>query len=159
VNKMILDVGCGSSPKGHVNIDLFVEETPHRKKGIINSKLIPNFIKAHAQYLPIRDKSFDTVYSHHLIEHLYNPTKAILEMLRVTKNEVIIIIPHRYSRERGFKYKQCNMHKNFFSAVTTRKWLKSLNLIFEIEIIYNYIPHKFIPIIKIPNEIKIRICK
>lgn len=153
---MILDVGCGTSPKGHVNIDLFIKETLHRVNNKpINFKSIPNFIVADAHYLPFRDNIFETVCSHHVIEHLNNPTKAILEMLRVSISEVILVIPHRFVKKSLFRYKPCKMHKHLFNQTSITKWLKSLNLSFEIEVKYKALPHLFLPIIQLPQIIKI----
>lgn len=153
---MILDVGCGTSPKGHVNIDLCINEESHTfSRDKINPKRIPNFIKADAHYLPIKNNSFNTVCSHHLIEHLDNPTKAILEMLRVCSNEVILVIPHRFAKKSLFRYRPCIMHKHLFTQTSVTKWLRSLNLSFEIEVKYKELPHLFLPIIRLPHVIKV----
>jgi ubiquinone/menaquinone biosynthesis C-methylase UbiE len=72
---MILDVGCDSHPKGHVNIDV--------NRTITKQKHIPNFILADAQNLPFRDKCFSLIYSSHVIEHLPNPLQALREWKRV----------------------------------------------------------------------------
>jgi ubiquinone/menaquinone biosynthesis C-methylase UbiE len=97
---MILDVGCGADFKGDVNVDLYLEHTIHRPilhKGNLTAKEIPNLVKADAHYLPFTDDSFDLVYSHHLIEHLSNPILFIKECIRVSKREILIICPHRFS--------------------------------------------------------------
>jgi len=153
---MKLDVGCGTSPKGHVNIDLFIKETPQRVLNeAINPKSVPNFIIADAHYLPIKNNSFDTVCSHHVIEHLDNHTKAILEMIRVCSNEVILVIPHRFAKKSLFRYRPCITHKHLFNQTSITKWLRSLNLSFEIEVKYKALPHLFLPIIQLPHVIKI----
>jgi len=157
MKEMILDVGCGSSPKGHVNIDLFVGETPHQDAKPINPKLIPNFIKAHAEYLPIRKSSFDVVVCCHVLEHLDNPTKALLDMVRVAKEEVVFTVPHRFARRTWLRYRQHEMHKHFFSSVTTREWLWSLGLSFEDKPLYKYFPHSIFPLIRLPYEIEVKV--
>lgn len=156
---MILDVGCGSHPRGHVNIDLFVGRTPHQNAKPINPKLIPNFIKADAECLPIKENSFETVICHHVLEHLDNPTKALLDMLRVVTKEVIFTVPHRYARKSFFKYSQSKYHKHFFSSAMTREWLWGLGLSFEDKPLYKYFPHSIFPLIRLPNEIEIKVRK
>jgi ubiquinone/menaquinone biosynthesis C-methylase UbiE len=40
--------------------------------------------------LPFKDKEFDFAYSHHVFEHLEDPTTACEEMMRIAKSGVII---------------------------------------------------------------------
>jgi SAM-dependent methyltransferase len=70
-----LDVGCGSHPKGHVNIDV--------NRTITKQKRVPTFILADAQNLPFRDSCFSLIYACHVIEHLPNPLQALREWKRV----------------------------------------------------------------------------
>ncbi len=100
---IILDVGCGSSPKGGVNLDLhppYARESNkgglildigcgHNSKGDVNIDLYPfdrtqcayswnpqevkNFILADGGQAPFRDKMYDKVYSTHVIEHVEVP--------------------------------------------------------------------------------------
>jgi len=44
--------------------------------------------------LPFSDKSCDFVISSHVIEHFYNPIKALLEWNRVASKYIFIICPH-----------------------------------------------------------------
>ena len=48
----VLDVGCGETPKGDVNVDIYPIKCPGN-----------NFLIAMADYLPFKDKSFNTVRS------------------------------------------------------------------------------------------------
>jgi len=121
----MLDVGCGVRPKGDVNIDLFPGLTVHRGcKARIEPGKIRNFIRADALHLPVRSKSFQIVYSNHVVEHVKDPVEFIREHLRVAKRKVIIITPHRYSRPK-FLHRQLEAHKNFFSAKWFKKTLKN----------------------------------
>jgi SAM-dependent methyltransferase len=61
----------------------------------LNPNLIPNFVVAHAEFLPFKDEIFETVFSSHTIEHVKNPQKMLQELLRVTKHQVIVRCPHR----------------------------------------------------------------
>jgi len=46
--------------------------------------------------LPFPDKSYDFIISSHVIEHFYDPIKALLEWKRVAKKYIFIICPHSY---------------------------------------------------------------
>lgn len=90
---MMLDVGCGSSPKGDVNMDLFYTRSPHTSK-IIEPKEIKNFVIADAHRIPFRNKVFDCVYCSHVLEHLIIPTLCLNEIKRIMKIMVIFKIPN-----------------------------------------------------------------
>lgn len=84
-------MGCGGSPIGDVNVDLLVpgshlkwDQNPHGFR---------NFVRAAAEFLPFRDNSFDLVFSSHLLEHLEDPKAAVKEFLRVSRNQVQVILP------------------------------------------------------------------
>jgi ubiquinone/menaquinone biosynthesis C-methylase UbiE len=68
---VILDVGCGNVPNGHVNLDLF-----YYGKG-------NNFVVGEAHHLPFKDHTFIKVYSKHCLEHLENPLAFFKEAKRV----------------------------------------------------------------------------
>lgn len=99
--KMILDVGCGSVPRGTVNLDIAMGETPHLGDLYgINNKIMPrsitNFVCGDAHYLPFKDSVFSKVICHHTLEHLDNPTLALKEMARVTNGEIEVIVPWQF---------------------------------------------------------------
>ncbi len=53
--------------------------------------------------LPFEDKSFDFVISSHVIEHFWDPLKALKEWKRVARKYIFLIVPHRdrtFDRER-----------------------------------------------------------
>ena len=95
---MILDDGCGTRPRGAVNLDLSIKKTIHRRGRTLNTKNIPNFILGDALHLPFRDKSFDKAISSHTIEHTSNPFLFIREMKRVAR-EIEVIAPLGYCNE------------------------------------------------------------
>jgi len=155
-----LDVGCGNRPTGDVNIDLFFgQETLHldslKPRKIKRAKKNP--IKCDAHFLPLRNRSFDTVYSSHLLEHVKNPSKVLIEMLRVTKHKVIFVVPHRFFRyqKRALKRKT---HKNIFTSTSIKKWLKPLKK-YHIQVKYYPFPNKIIRLFFLPSEIKVEIWK
>jgi SAM-dependent methyltransferase len=93
-------VGCGSRPTGDVNVDCFIrgwnsQEGDQKQGEFLNPRLISNFIVAHAENLPFKDKCFEVVFSSHTIEHVKNPKKMLRELLRVSNCKVIVRCPHR----------------------------------------------------------------
>jgi ubiquinone/menaquinone biosynthesis C-methylase UbiE len=96
--KSVLDVGCGlgldyemyKSNNSNINycgIDAckgFIEE---------NKKNYPeaDFRLSRAQELPFEDNSFDLVTCRGVLEHLDEPYKAISEIARVSKHDVVLI--------------------------------------------------------------------
>ena len=94
-----LDVGCGSRPKGDVNVDFFKhgwnrQEADQDKGEYVNPHSIPNFVVASAEALPFRSGVFDVAYSSHTIEHVYNLFKMLSELVRVSKRKVVVKCPH-----------------------------------------------------------------
>ena len=90
---IILDVGCGDMPKGDVNIDLF----PHVKA--LGREGIPTTadIFCDGRRLPFRDGTFEKVLCHHVIEHTTDPFGVLVELVRVSSQDIEIRTPHRYS--------------------------------------------------------------
>jgi ubiquinone/menaquinone biosynthesis C-methylase UbiE len=78
---MILDVGCGNAKRGSIGVDT-------RKTEAID-------VVADAHYLPFKNGSFWLVVSSHVLEHLGDPEKALLEWLRVARNRVVVTLPWR----------------------------------------------------------------
>jgi len=79
-----LNVGCGSDPWGDVRVDVAFE--------FIAGPCNPNVL-ADAHFLPFKDNSFDIVKCSHVLEHLKNPFRALDEMVRVARNEIILRFP------------------------------------------------------------------
>lgn len=71
---MKLNLGCGSiTREGHVNLDI----TPYEGVDIIADL-------NHAPF-PFKDDSFDEVLCDHVLAHLYSFHKAIMELVRITR--------------------------------------------------------------------------
>lgn len=100
-NSKFLDVGCGAgyslmraskdlncsvegidSDPGSHGVGRFV-------KDLVNDVSIK---QGFAEDLPFEDVKFDIVYSSHVLEHVNNEAKSLKEMLRVLKNDGILII-------------------------------------------------------------------
>jgi hypothetical protein len=93
-------VGCGSRPTGDVNVDCFargwnIQEGDQKQGEFMNPCMIPNFIIAHAEFLPFTANCFEVVFSSHTIEHVKNPKKMLQELLRVSRRQVVVRCPHR----------------------------------------------------------------
>lgn len=97
----ILDAGCG---EGFTMDKLLKNEVGKRIEGIeyeknaidFGKKLFPNLIiKQGSVYeLPYKDNSFDLIVCTEVLEHLEDPTKALKEILRVSKKYLIISVPN-----------------------------------------------------------------
>lgn len=151
-----LDVGCGAQPKGDVNIDLHVGYTlqggDQRKVGIfIDPKRIPNFIRADAQYLPFKDRSFEKVISHHVIEHVEEPFKMLSEMSRVTNCRIEIVCPHWL----GIVAKMPS-HLHYFDGTWFHKALRKLGFK-SVDINYTGVDYLHeVPITRVLTKLRIR---
>ncbi len=133
-----LDVGCGASPKGDVNVDLYVGYTPHTGDQVnsetfqkIEPKKINNFVRADGCHLPFRDCSFNEVFSSHLIEHVVNPFVLVKEMVRVVKYEKVIVIrcPHKFARgAKELRHHVSKLDEKWFRDVARRLRLTILSM-------------------------------
>lgn len=68
-----LDVGCGSLPRGDINIDVIRYD-------------YENFVLADARHLPFKDKVFTHLMVYNVLEHLPNVSNALAECHRVSEN-------------------------------------------------------------------------
>ena len=64
-----------------------------RQEEIMCGAAMPVDIVSNGDELPLPDKSVDFVISSHVIEHFFDPIKAIKEWIRVSKRYVYIICP------------------------------------------------------------------
>ena len=67
------------------------------------------FIAAPAEALPWPDDSFDTVVTTHTLEHVQDIQRALAELRRVAREQVVVVVP----RERPYRY-SFNPHLHFF---------------------------------------------
>jgi SAM-dependent methyltransferase len=120
----ICDVGCGTGAllghilAGHndieraVGVDIIIDGA-EPIEGI-------EYVAAPVEKLPFPDASFDTVVCTHLIEHILDYRKAIAELRRIARRQLIIVVP----REREYRY-TFNPHFNFFPY--THSFLRAMN--------------------------------
>lgn len=86
-------MGCGGSPRGNYNLDLFHEVSPHTVQKI-EPKKISNFTIGDASILPYRDNVFNVVSAYHLAEHILKVTDLFEEMARVSSKYVVVVVPN-----------------------------------------------------------------
>lgn len=105
----LLDVGCGrgfllSQIRQKKNFDLTGCE-------IHNGLKEPDikFQSGFVEHLPFADKSFDIVICTHTIEHIIDLDRALSELKRVARKQLIIVTP----RQKYFYY-TLDLHVNFF---------------------------------------------
>ena len=85
---LILDVGCGTNPTGHVNIDT-LQRWDEEKRGHV--KHLIRFIIADGMNLPFRGKVFDQVNCVMALEHFINPAKAIRDFVYVANSSYFVV--------------------------------------------------------------------
>ena len=97
----ILDAGCG---EGFISGILFsnlsgvqitgLEYTDEALKIARSMNSGVAFLQGDIMQMPFKDESFDVVLCTEVLEHLSDPSKALAELLRVTKGRVIVTVPH-----------------------------------------------------------------
>lgn len=85
----VLDIGSGGEPFEFANflMDRYPGVTQHRYNPLKTNNL--PFLVGDIEFLPYKNKTFDFVYCAHVLEHVENPDKALLEILRVGKSGYI----------------------------------------------------------------------
>jgi ubiquinone/menaquinone biosynthesis C-methylase UbiE len=110
-NEKILDAGCGDGAviklildKKVKNIHIIAidnseESLNGARKNFSNYDKIVKILKANILALPFSDNYFDKTICFHVIEHLPSGkfTKALKELARVTKKELFLGFPNKYS--------------------------------------------------------------
>ncbi len=158
----VLDVGCGWKPQGDVNVDLYpywVEQRSRLAEGVPSAELkvqsISNFVKASSMDLPFRDEAFDLVISTACIEHVPDPYKMLLELMRVSSNQVIVKCPHHFGDTKKNK-----MHLHHFNRRSFERVLNKLGVSYELSITaWKVFPHSWLPLVRLPLEITVKIWK
>lgn len=108
----VLEVGCGRgfladvlTKDGHkvTGCDVALAD------GLAAKFPAVTFIESPAEKLPFPDKSFDTVVSTHVIEHVRDLPAVLTQLRRVARKRLVIVVP----RERAHFYTP-SLHINFF---------------------------------------------
>lgn len=142
---MILDVGCGPCKRGDIGID----RIPYEGVDFV--------IDLEKSPLPFPDNTFDKVISHHFLEHMHNPEKVLVDMVRVSKRQIYIVVPHRWGKWAWSKSNtkhpyghRCVFHRGWFV-----KFAHKYNLGFHVG--YTYMP--FLWCLQRPCELKVLLLK
>lgn len=106
----LLDVACG---RGHW-LHIVKQKRPGMQvtgTDVFQNPLTPgyDYVQGKIEALPFPDKSFDVVTCHHTIEHIRDLDKALGELKRVARKQVIVVTP----RQRYF-YFTMDLHLHFF---------------------------------------------
>ena len=110
-NRKVLEVGCG---RGYLAGKLAAKNKVTACDIVVSDELsgkYPDvrFTAANIENLPFKDGEFDTVITTHTLEHVRDLPKAVAEIKRVAKKEVVIVVP----RQRPYKY-TFSLHTHFF---------------------------------------------
>jgi len=106
VGETLIDVGCGYGKylqyfKLHKKIKFCVgldlkKKAIHSTKRLFREKEIDvPLIIGDAQNLPFEDYSFDIAFSTDMVEHLPNKSRGIQEIVRVSKDKVVVCVPNK----------------------------------------------------------------
>ncbi len=130
----LLDVGCGTKPKGDVNIDFFRNGfNPQTGDQIHGELMVPqrinNFVIADATHLPFKDGSFSIVFSSHTIEHVPNPFLMLREMCRVAKKKIIVRCPHRRGSGAVMPFHVNYFDEGWFKTYSARLGFESVEFV------------------------------
>lgn len=121
---MILNLGCGDDMIGEVRID--------RRPGAHALNIMGD-----AHSLPFRDKVFDETLCYSVFEHVENPYKSLLEMTRVSKSKLRVIIPNVYYFKRilralikpGYKVNPGTLHLQAWDLLALKRLLKQVEAV------------------------------
>lgn len=107
-----LDAGCG---RGYVAKQLAAAGHTVSGVDIVHPKDYSSetdgytFVSGSLGALPFPDKSFETVVCTHVLEHVPDMEAAVSELLRVTSQRLLIVLP----RQREYRY-VADLHVRFF---------------------------------------------
>ncbi|MCM8758091.1 MAG: class I SAM-dependent methyltransferase, partial [Candidatus Omnitrophica bacterium] len=94
----VIDIGCGGgqyvdylNKKGFFTVGVdFINEF---LSSALKYKREGHFVCADAEVIPFKDKTFDTVFSSNLLEHIKDDNRIIKEFFRIAKSRIILIVP------------------------------------------------------------------
>jgi SAM-dependent methyltransferase len=99
-NRRVLDVGCGIG----MYTSAFQRYTPHvvgveieLGRAIEARRRAMGVTQAVGERLPFRDRRFEVVFSHEVLEHVNDDRRCAREMVRVTQSggHIVIFVPNR----------------------------------------------------------------
>ena len=148
MKRLTLDLGCGSYPRGDVNLDLQFSyrhplDEPWKFDEVVGGKAEnPDLVMADANYpLPFRDESFTCVIMRDVLEHLLNPYNTLREVHRVLKRGGVLKVTVPNARVSLADWRD-ETHLYSFTEPTIRRLIGRLfrvekcKLLFNNEVIY-----------------------
>jgi SAM-dependent methyltransferase len=140
LNGKLLDVGCGTKPYENIcNVDeyigLEIDDEGNRQHNYAD-------VFYDGKTIPFEDKSFDSILSNQVFEHVFNPNQFLKEINRVTKVEGRFLItvpfvwdeheqPYDYARYSSFGLKYI-LAENGFEIMEHRKSNNGIEVIFQL---------------------------
>lgn len=140
LNGKILDIGCGQKPYQslcnaieYIGLELDTPENRLNKKADYFYDGIS---------MPFEDKTFDSILSNQVFEHVFNPESFLTEMNRVLKMEGNLLItvpfvwdeheqPYDYARYSSFGLKHI-LNEHGFELIEHRKSNNGIEVIFQL---------------------------
>lgn len=129
IGESVLDIGCaGGISMGMIKlfnpkIDVIGFEGNDSSQKIWEKRNL--VVKTGDIYsLPFKDKSFDTVYSSNVLEHLQDPQKAIDESIRIAKKRIIHIVPEGNVNDKNYG----SDHLRYFNRVNFQELFLNKNI-------------------------------
>jgi 2-polyprenyl-3-methyl-5-hydroxy-6-metoxy-1,4-benzoquinol methylase len=132
----VLDFGCGSGAMVlHLRSHGIDARGIELDSDLIRDSLHPPIRPYISLYdgafpTPYSDKSFDSVYSSEVLEHIPNPEEAVAEMARLTSDRLVLTTPDISAIPIGFRSSLVpwhlleGTHVNFFTQTSLRKLLE-----------------------------------
>jgi len=117
----LLDVGCGDGS--------FLGVIKERGWDVVGCDIVSRtkdqsttYVRCSADNLPFQDNSFDVVTCHHTLEHVLDLNRAISELKRVARKQVIVTVPC----QRYYRY-TVDLHLHFFPQESFLVYLMGLD--------------------------------
>jgi SAM-dependent methyltransferase len=136
----LLDIGCGSKPYKNLckldeYIGLEIDDEGNRNHNYAD-------VFYDGKTIPFEDKSFDSILSNQVFEHVFNPNDFLKEVNRITKMGGVMLMtvpfvwdeheqPYDYARYSSFGLKYI-LSKNGFEIIEHRKSLNNFGIIFQL---------------------------
>jgi SAM-dependent methyltransferase len=112
-----------------INVDRYgdMDTVYKQEERRLTRRALPVDVVAPGDDLPFEDDSFDFVLASHVIEHMPDPVKALLEWKRVARRYVFLVVPHR---DRTFDagrpltpvHELLERHRSGFESEEDRHW-------------------------------------
>lgn len=140
LNGKLLDIGCGTKPyKDLCEVDKYIG-LEIEDEGNRNNSFADVFYNG--KTIPFKDKTFDSLISNQVFEHVFNPDEFLQEANRVTKIGGVFLItapfvwdeheqPYDYARYSSFGLEHI-LNKHGFKVIKIKKSNNGLEVVFQL---------------------------